>query len=362
MPVDTPSHAVAGNAYLGSDLCGSCHPDQFHTQPSSPMAGAMVPAAEAPILQAFPVLEFRQDPFRYRVENQGDQVLYTVSDGSTTLSEPLQWAFGVGEFGQTYLFERRGRWVESRVSFYPTLSGLDLTVGAPVGLPRNLEEALGQPLQPVFARRCFACHSTGSVLGRELQVETLMPGITCEGCHGPGGNHLAAVESGRTGEPTIYNPARWSADEIISFCGTCHRTLEEVIGENMRGPITARFQPYRLVLSPCYSPTDPRISCIACHDPHRPRSREASSYDDKCATCHGSPAAGSGSSAGTTFCPVETEGCTDCHMPAVPVPTTHFTFTDHFIHFVKPGEAYARQAPAQSGESEVGPRQTADKP
>ncbi len=39
-----PSHAKAGVSYLGTEVCSNCHPQQADTQPSTPMARAMVKA------------------------------------------------------------------------------------------------------------------------------------------------------------------------------------------------------------------------------------------------------------------------------------------------------------------------------
>ena len=64
----------------------------------------------------------------------------TVSDGAQQLSAPLAWAFGRGNVGQSYLFERDGRFHESRVSYYDSINGLDYTpnralTGAPTDDP-----------------------------------------------------------------------------------------------------------------------------------------------------------------------------------------------------------------------------------
>jgi hypothetical protein len=52
------------------------------------------------------------------------------------------------------------------------------------------------------------------------------------------------------------------------FCGSCHRTWEDVALTKLTGSLTARFPAYRITSSPSYSLDDPRISCTACHDPH----------------------------------------------------------------------------------------------
>ena len=95
-----------------------------------------------------------------------------------------------------------------------------------------------------------------------------------------------------------------------------------------------RFQPYRLAGSKCYDADDPRISCLACHDPHRELVNEISSYDNKCLACHG------GGKAGAKRCPVAKAKCVSCHMPKTELPGAHYKFSDHRIRIVKAHEKY----------------------
>jgi hypothetical protein len=120
-----------------------------------------------------------------------------------------------------------------------------------------------------------------------------------------------------------------STEEMSDFCGSCHRTWADIAANGPRGLANVRFQPYRLTNSKCYDVEDRRISCVACHDPHRESSRGAAAYDDRCAACHAS---------GT--CKVGTRECTSCHMPKYELPNSHFAFTDHRIRVARKGEAY----------------------
>ncbi len=96
----------------------------------------------------------------------------TVTGKGETVTAPLLWAFGRGQAGQTYVFERDGAFYESRVSFYNALGGLDLTMGAQQSQARNIEEAAGRRMDAIGARDCFGCHSTGAVSGGRLHLES----------------------------------------------------------------------------------------------------------------------------------------------------------------------------------------------
>ena len=76
-----------------------------------------------------------------------------------------------------------------------------------------------------------------------------MMGITCEACHGPGRNHVAAEMAGIEGAASlITNPAHLSPEDGLDFRGSCHRSFGDAItnGWNKIGVPNARFQPYRL--------------------------------------------------------------------------------------------------------------------
>src|SRR5690606_11455270 len=107
-----------------------------------------------------------------------------------------------------------------------------------------------------------------------------------------------------------------------------------------KGVDNVRFQPFRLVNSKCYDPEDARIRCAACHDPHEDPRRDVRFYDDKCLACHTQGSAAVAAVAKAPACPVGKEDCSSCHMPKIEVPGSHFSFSDHSIRIVRPGDAY----------------------
>jgi len=202
---------------------------------------------------------------------------------------------------------------------------------------------LGRELQPSEVRDCFGCHSSNSVSNGLLSLSSLQPGITCEHCHAGSSGHLLDALQGIF-DSVPRDLKRLSSEEILDFCGQCHRTWETVVKKGTRGPANVRFQPYRLANSKCFNGADPRINCIACHDPHQNLVREASSYDANCTACHSVKGSERTTDAGSSakLCPVATKKCTNCHMPKVQVnmPGGLITFTDHTIRLGRPGEPY----------------------
>ena len=253
-----------------------------------------------------------------------DGASYSAGNGKDTLTVSLQWSFGQGSAGKTWLYRRGGAWYESMVSYFSALNGLDTTMGDQSIAPRNPGEAAGRLLPASEAMKCFDCHATGVVKTPELDLSKMAPGVQCERCHGPAEGHLNGSRM-RSLRPL-------STEETSDFCGECHRTWSQVSINGPRGVQNVRFQPYRLALSRCYDTVDKRIACTACHDPHRDLDTRPASYDAKCLACH--------ATAAREHCPVSKQNCITCHMPETELPGAHRKFTDHRIRIVKAGESY----------------------
>jgi formate-dependent nitrite reductase cytochrome c552 subunit len=232
------------------------------------------------------------------------------------------------------------------VSYYPNIQGLDTTIGDERLTPHTLDEAMGRKLAPGETKACFGCHASNAVHDRKLMIESMQPGVTCEHCHVGTSTHLLdALQGDYASAPSRLG--KLSSEDVSNFCGQCHRTWESVVRGHFHGEINVRFQPYRLANSKCFDGTDPRISCVACHDPHHDVVREDSSYDTKCLACHASSPHQSSTQTVSTpapaepkTCPVAKENCVSCHMPKVTLPGGHMKFTDHQIRIVKPGDSY----------------------
>jgi hypothetical protein len=304
------------------------------------MNHAGVRAAESEVLKSHGQLTFHEPGLSYSLTRDPKGVTFSASDGASESAAPAVWAFGAGEYGQTYILETNGAYAEGRLSYFTRLDALDITPGQASKTPHGVEEALGKKLDPETARLCFGCHTTGAVTSKKLESEKATPGVTCEACHGPGASHVAAMrerDDEEEGPATILNPKRLSPADSVDFCGACHRTWADVAMEmptNM-GAALVRFQPYRLEQSRCWGKSgDVRITCMACHDPHQPLVHQLSAYDGKCLACHsGLPDAKTHVAIKT--CKVGTSNCASCHMPKVEVPEAHATFTDHNIRVVR---------------------------
>jgi hypothetical protein len=343
-----PTWVPVGTEFVGHQACAECHGSRVRVQQQSAMGQAMERVADARILAERPRLQFRAGKYAWEIIRRGNQSIYSVTDGKDSISVPVLYAFGQGKAGQTYVLQYKDEYYESRLSFYNEIQGLDLTLGVPGTEPVSLVAALGRPMSKDETLQCFSCHTTGGVIGARLHLDRMVPGVGCESCHGPGGEHVAAGKAGQPNKEMIFNPARLNADDMAQeFCGACHRSAEDIFSKpSLNGLSNVRFQPYRIFNSKCYF-DDKRISCTACHNPHESLKEDAAHYDAKCLACHETRgvAQPSGStpasdSRAARSCKVGTKDCASCHMPKVDLPGAHFKFTDHRIRIARPGDPF----------------------
>jgi hypothetical protein len=332
----SPATSV-GTASAGPAACARCH-TQGNRQPATSMGNALETVEQCKVLIDHPVLATRVGKYSYRIERKGSESEYSVSDGAATLKMPVRWAMGASSaIGQTYILEKDGELYESRVSYFRELGGLGPTLGSAGSEPADIQEAAGRRMSHDDKLRCFGCHSTNAAAGRQLTLEKLSPGVNCWHCHDGVDTHLAAalLDSYDLQVPKELSKLHgMSAEQTANFCGQCHRTWAEIAAQPNPGIANVRFQPYRLTGSKCYDPDDARISCLACHDPHKEVTTSSADYDSKCMECHG------GGKVGAKKCPVAKDKCATCHMPKLELPGAHFKFSDHRIRVVKPGEPY----------------------
>jgi hypothetical protein len=319
----------AGLLQAAPATCATCHAREAKFA-ATPMAQALDRVEACEILKQHPDLAFREGAYESRIVRQGDRSVLTVTRGEETLTVPLLWAFGRGQAGQTYVFEYNGAMYESRLSFFNALGALDLTMGAAGIKPQSIVEAAGRRMDTIGARDCFGCHSHGGVSGGKLHLDALVPGVGCENCHAGAQQHLANVAA----KPPHL--AAVSTEDLSELCGRCHRTWSQVALNGLRGILNVRFQPYRLANSKCYDPSDNRIRCTACHDPHGVLETNLANYDARCGACHSA-------ALHTKICRVAKSNCASCHMPKLELPGAHARFTDHQIRIARAEDPYPNE-------------------
>ncbi len=343
--------------YVGSARCAGCHPEICRTYRRSRHARtfhhgaglAGLPMPDGPLTdpdQPDVTLILRREGPRIQVETRArDQVLHAVVD----------YAFGTTERYVTMIGrDDSGEYRGLRLSYYRTAdgSGWDRTSGD-AGSPDPHEKIRGRPVNVRDGVvRCLVCHVTRPRDFRDsppsaVGPEAADPAIGCERCHGPGGNHLAAIAADWPDRAIALARAETApAAKVNAQCAECHTVdFHSVIRAAPDDSRYVRSPGFTQTFSRCYAESGGRLSCLTCHDPHREVEKTASDYEAKCLSCHSSGQGGPSSTPATDAgsgraCPVNpAKDCLNCHMPKVPVSDLHTTLTDHYIRIHRPAKS-----------------------
>ena len=322
--------AASESGLAGPAECGKCHAAQYDKQIRSRHARALRPIRES--IWAAPGGGVTDRAFAISYQPQAESVDVLVSGPSGAISAALTWAFGAGAQGLTPVGIENGRYFEHRFSYYSRPNRLARTFGHPAR-PETAASELGVPQDTKTIFECFNCHSTGAIPGGAApDLSEMIPGVTCERCHGPGQAHVSAAQTGASADAirrSIVNPKRFSAKAQIEMCGQCHRLPppNAYPEPEVEDPITVRFAPMGLMASRCFTKSG-KLSCMSCHDPHddaKPRS-DLAAYAGRCLGCHDSRPALVASKCSRAV----SRDCVSCHMPAAAL-GPYLRFTDHRI-------------------------------
>ncbi len=251
-----------------------------------------------------------------------------------------------------------------RLSSYHTPEGIAWgQTGIDVGESELQKNVRGQPVSVRDGVvRCLYCHVTQSRDFRDPPpAEGTSPAsadlaIGCERCHGPGKNHVLAIEADFS-DRAIVNTGGKHAVTINKQCSDCHIVgpLAQIAAAPA-DPSYLRSPGATLAASRCFTESKGALHCLTCHDAHFDADRSAGFQEAKCLACHSgreAPAAASavqGAAAlakpavSASVCPVNAKtGCLECHMPKIERPLLHMSLTDHYIRVRsdKPGRSDA---------------------
>lgn len=275
-----------------------------------------------------PHLYFQMDS---RADGMYEMAIAEMGSKKLTHAEKIDVVIGSGVRGQTYLYWRDNRLFELPVSYW--------TDGHQWINSPGYEDGTANFTRPADPR-CIECHASYiHALSTDPQTNlydrnSLVLGISCEVCHGPGKAHLIQEQSQpappQRAAPTILNPASFDRDRQVDLCALCHNgTARAELGGAFSyvpgQPLDRYFAPAPLdpsgqpdvhgnqvgllEKSRCFL-SSPAMTCSTCHDVHAPE-RAAADYSPRCLACHRWQSCGEAKKIG----PRIVHDCVDCHMP-----------------------------------------------
>jgi len=195
-----------------------------------------------------------------------------------------------------------------------------------------------------FNTSCHGCHVSQVSINYDLSTDSYRttwtePGINCETCHNPGGEHVRVARETPKGEPLkdpkIIVTKKFTVEQHNSTCGPCHAkmspispvftpgerffdhydlaTLEDTDFSPDGRDLGENYTYTRWLMSPCAK--SGKLSCMHCHTSSgRYRFRKPEDANKACLPCHGERV--ENVSAHSRH-PAESEAsrCVSCHMP-----------------------------------------------
>jgi hypothetical protein len=333
-----PAGGPAGRpALVGDAACAACHPkqavpyrDTAHARTSAAPSGTSIHGSFRPganvLRTANPDLLFVMEAAAPGYYEKG--VMRTAPTEVLERSERIGVVVGSGRKGQTYLFWDGDALFQLPVSYWTEIGDWVNSPGYTDGTAN-----FDRPIAP----RCLECHATSfeshAPPENSYRPDSLVLGITCEKCHGPGGEHVARYRAtpppAAGGATAIINPARLGRARQLDTCALCHAGIGEpraaplsfVPGANLDQFLAfAKLEPTAhldvhgsqvqlLERSRCFQ-SSPAMTCTTCHDVHQPQ-RDLRVLAGSCLTCHQAQACGKFAALGHR---IDGE-CIGCHMP-----------------------------------------------
>jgi nitrate/TMAO reductase-like tetraheme cytochrome c subunit len=338
-----------GEEFAGTESCVSCHSEIStgfsHTQhalSSSEANEKTVKGNFSPGKNVFALNYYERVFMEKRDSGLYQQALHGRIIGE---SQRFDIVIGSGRGGQSYLYWKNDGLYQLPVSYY---APADTWSGSP-----GYNDFTINFKRPVTAR-CMECHSTfagsmfpDNVASNRFKKTTIIYGVSCESCHGPGAKHVAyhKLHPEEKQGKFVLAPAALNRQLQLDLCGLCHSGLQESIkptftfspgdslanhykiNNDINSPENLDVHGNKFALfqsSKCFL-MSPSMTCSTCHNTHKNERGQQEVFAVRCMNCHkgdhvsipGPRSAAGGGTAGRELSQAEIrQNCVSCHMPA----------------------------------------------
>jgi len=348
--------------YVGSDVCGRCHQEQYSAWQGSLHSKIYKPKEEATIHADF---------------SNPEEIGFTLDD--------VDWVIG-SRWKQEFVQMRDGKGY-----VFPAIW---LVKAKKWEIKKNKQERITGEL-------CDGCHTTGFELTTQQFAED---SIGCEACHGPGGQHTISQKSEdifsspqvevcsqchtrgissnrktpfpvnyKLGEPMEkYFVTRKTWDGKIpikhrqhhdEFTSSKHYKALDTLQKGKKEPkVPHADQPVEEGCLRCHSNKGKHnrgllavddakhgLTCVTCHNPHKSlySKGETARVATICGSCHVNSLRKYGPKQESHFpCPESAVSCPDCHMPKIKYVAEKFDMRDHSFKIITPDIADQNKIPS----------------
>ena len=325
------------SAYAGDAACAECHTQEARTYKETPHADDSSVASRKTILGDFEpgknVLRTGNPNIIFAMIAAPDgfyQSAVDIADPQNLTGEAQKFdiVVGSGRRGQTYLYWKGDELFELPVTYWTETHEW---INSPGYVDGNVH--FDRAIYP----RCLECHATtfqtAGPPANKYVKDSLVLGIGCEKCHGPGAEHVAREKSAHppaagSADVAIVNPARLTRDRAMDVCALCHAgaglpltaSQSFLPGDDLAKYVTITMPPpdapvdvhgnqvQALEHSKCF--TSGKLTCATCHNVHA-KQETADAFSVHCLTCHTVRACPRFKVMGEA---IRTK-CVECHMP-----------------------------------------------
>ncbi|NWG14556.1 MAG: tetratricopeptide repeat protein [Acidobacteria bacterium] len=232
------SRAEITAGFAGSGSCRECHERFYELWATSHHGTAMQPFSPSlgRILREAPPGEIEVGPFRYRphISDSGASIVAHGPDGEREY--PIAHALGGKNVYYLLTPLERGRLQVLPLAFDVRKKAWFDAAGSMI---RHFTDIEDRPLDwkdpaLTFNTSCQSCHVSQLSTNYDLASDTYRttwaePGINCETCHGPGGEHVRIFKAAPPGQKPrdlgLTSSKRMTVAQQNSTCAPCHAKM-----------------------------------------------------------------------------------------------------------------------------------------
>ena len=188
-------------AYVGSDVCRTCHLEHYDAWQMTLHSRMLQDARQN---QDAIITDIDPEIIRADLQKIEKSLKVPVDQVMIPKLDDIQYTIG-SQWKQRYLVEKDDKLYIAPIQF-----------NAETGRWVNYHEQ-DWDKRP-WLLKCGGCHATGVDLEQNSFNE---PGVGCEACHGPGSHHAALPKTELFGKrATIVNPAKLTGGGAVQICGS----------------------------------------------------------------------------------------------------------------------------------------------